>query len=72
VAQLDAHGHGIRNGSDPAYATAAQLGQQAGLEWGGSWKGFYDPAHYQFMRGAPMADLRARHDQHLDPLPQTD
>jgi len=72
ASQFDGHGHYIGSGSDPAYARAGKLGEAAGLEWGGDWQRFKDRPHYQFTRNAPLDQLRARHDQGLDPLPQRD
>ncbi|MFP7723024.1 M15 family metallopeptidase [Lysobacter sp. A3-1-A15] len=43
-----------------AYASAAQHGKGAGVEWGGDWTGFPDPSHYQLATGDGIATLRMR------------
>lgn len=59
----------LTSGSE--YADAAKVGKRLGFEWGGDWKSFQDPPHYQLrpawakgMREADMlAELRRRHQQ---------
>jgi peptidoglycan L-alanyl-D-glutamate endopeptidase CwlK len=43
------------------WADIGAIGQECGLEWGGSWKGFVDMPHFQDMGGYTMAQLRAQH-----------
>jgi peptidoglycan LD-endopeptidase CwlK len=48
-----------------AYVTAEQPYRDAaafcppGVEWGGAWKTFPDPPHYQLAVGKPLTDIRA-------------
>lgn len=37
-----------------------EIGQECGLEWGGSWASFPDRPHFQDAGGMNMAQLRAR------------
>jgi len=43
---------------DEPYRTAALAGKSAALEWGGDWKSFPDPPHYQLKVGIPVAQVR--------------
>ncbi|MDF2612359.1 MAG: D-alanyl-D-alanine carboxypeptidase [Clostridia bacterium] len=38
---------------------AGAIGEQLGLEWGGSWQGFRDTPHFQYTFGLSIADLRS-------------
>lgn len=35
------------------------IGMKLGLEWGGSWSGFYDTPHFQYTFGLSIKDLKA-------------
>ncbi len=43
----------------PAYETLGKIGQNQGLEWGGSWK-FSDEPHFEVKTGLTMAEKRER------------
>ncbi|MGH8314021.1 MAG: M15 family metallopeptidase [Steroidobacterales bacterium] len=58
----------IGNGSDPAYATAGQLGQGIGLEWGGGWSSPYDPSHFQNTDGLTLDQVCANYNAGRDVL----
>jgi peptidoglycan LD-endopeptidase CwlK len=54
----------VRNGkpcwNDAAlWGTVGAIGEAAGLEWGGRWKGFVDRPHFQFADGKTQKQLRA-------------
>ena len=34
-----------------------QIGQEVGLEWGGSWRSFQDKPHFQYTGGLTLADF---------------
>lgn len=63
----------------PLYARLGKLGKAIGLSWGGDWNGrLADEPHFfltppyaaNWAHGAMMAELRRRHDNHIDPLIQ--
>ncbi len=37
-----------------------RIGEDLGLEWGGSWKGFQDKPHLQLKVGYSLAEARRR------------
>lgn len=45
-------------GDSPFYEQAAAVGTTSGLEWGGDWRNFSDPPHYQLATGAALAAVR--------------
>ncbi len=47
-------------GSSGLYFLAGAIGKQLGLVWGGDWKSFVDPPHFEFPHGVSLATLRAR------------
>jgi peptidoglycan L-alanyl-D-glutamate endopeptidase CwlK len=50
---------GIRYiGESPLYAKAGEIGRSLGLDWGGDWKGFEDPPHFQLKTGLSLAECR--------------
>ena len=59
VVVLDALGKADWDSSHPGWATAAQIGQSVGLEWGGSWKKFKDLPHYQYTAKLDLKECRA-------------
>lgn len=44
--------------ADKPYLDAARF-RPAGVEWGGAWKSFPDPPHYQLAISKPLSDIRA-------------
>lgn len=40
---------------------AGEVGKSVGLEWGGDWKGFKDPLHFQCTGGLTLAECRELH-----------
>lgn len=47
-------------GSSGLYSLAGEIGKQLGLVWGGDWKSFVDPPHFEFPHGVSLATLRSR------------
>jgi peptidoglycan L-alanyl-D-glutamate endopeptidase CwlK len=45
-------------GESPLYTKAARVGLVSGLEWGGNWRSFVDPPHYQLATGVKLAAVR--------------
>jgi peptidoglycan LD-endopeptidase CwlK len=39
------------------FGQVGQIGESLGLEWGGSWKKFKDPPHFQYTAGYLIADF---------------
>jgi peptidoglycan L-alanyl-D-glutamate endopeptidase CwlK len=51
----------------PWWLAIGQLGEALGFEWGGRWPdGVTDKPHFQWTRGATLADLLAEHPHGLD------
>lgn len=44
---------------EAAYRKIGVLGEALGLEWGGRWKGFVDPPHFQYPAGHTVEDFKA-------------
>jgi peptidoglycan L-alanyl-D-glutamate endopeptidase CwlK len=59
VVVLDALGKADWDSGHPAWATAAEIGQSVGLEWGGSWKKLKDLPHYQYTAELDLKECRA-------------
>jgi peptidoglycan L-alanyl-D-glutamate endopeptidase CwlK len=47
-------------GSSGLYSLAGEIGKELGLVWGGDWKSFADPPHFEFPHGVSLATLRLR------------
>ena len=47
---------------DPMYKVAGKIGEEQGLDWGGSWKSITDEPHFQLKTDYTLADLRGFHD----------
>lgn len=47
-------------GSSGLYSLAGEIGKELGLVWGGDWKSFIDPPHFEFPHGVSLATLRSR------------
>jgi peptidoglycan L-alanyl-D-glutamate endopeptidase CwlK len=47
-------------GSSGLYSLAGEIGKELGLVWGGDWKSFVDPPHFEFPHGVSLATLRSR------------
>jgi RHS repeat-associated protein len=71
IQMFDPSGNYITNGSDPAYSTAGQIGQNLGLEWGGNWSSIFDPSHFQYTGGLTLAQILANYNAGVDPLCHT-
>jgi len=46
--------------NSPLMERCGQIGEELGLEWGGSWKGFKDKPHLQLKMGITLAQARQR------------
>jgi peptidoglycan LD-endopeptidase CwlK len=56
-------------GESPDYAKVGKIGENLGLEWGGSWKDFVDEPHFQFNpRDLTLAEMRQREAEGKDLL----
>ena len=44
----------------PLMDRCGRIGEELGLEWGGSWKQFMDRAHLQLRMGISLAEARQR------------
>ncbi len=58
IGVFDARGRYLRDGA--AYAKAAKVGLEDGVEWGGDNARFVDRPHYQLRLGLALADVRRR------------
>jgi peptidoglycan L-alanyl-D-glutamate endopeptidase CwlK len=47
-------------GSSGLYSLAGEIGKQLDLVWGGDWRSFVDPPHFEFPHKTNLATLRAR------------
>lgn len=58
--------NGAYQGESPYYRRAAEVGLVPGLEWGGAWRTFPDPPHYQLATGTrTIAAVRDRFESGL-------
>jgi peptidoglycan L-alanyl-D-glutamate endopeptidase CwlK len=47
--------------NSPLMTRCGKIGEELGLEWGGSWSGFKDIPHLQLRTGLSLEQARARH-----------
>jgi peptidoglycan LD-endopeptidase CwlK len=55
-------------GESPDYEKVGKIGRDLGLDWGGDWKVFTDPPHFQYVQGRSLAELTAAYKIYGDAL----